>query len=288
MAGKTPHGARPNRERARASERTARPKPPGRLLEPASNAGPRGMVVTAECRRRASARRAKANRIRLTAGCGGTFDPTAASGFVTPAPSFEAESAAIDGPNATYGYVPGHRRGRLHRLAPGRRTVAARRDASAWPTTSHRQARESAAAAERRARRGRPGRSRRRAARGRRAATSSCTRPRFRRCRDRSRIPSRRIAPTSTRTLQRAGGRARRRRQAAGVRRVVVGLRRHRGAAEARGHAAQPAVALRAAEARRRAVPAAVHDALRPRDRDHPLLQRVRPAPGSRRRPTPA
>ena len=50
----------------------------------------------------------------------------------------------------------------------------------------------------------------------------------------------------------------------------------------------QPAVALRAAEGGRRAVPADVHAALRPRDRQHPLLQRLRPAAGSRRRRTPA
>ncbi len=50
--------------------------------------------------------------------------------------------------------------------------------------------------------------------------------------------------------------------------------------AEARGHAAQPAVAVRAAEAGWRAVPADVHEALRSRHGDHALLQRVRPAAG--------
>src|SRR5262245_22502383 len=45
----------------------ARPKPPGRPLEPASNAGPRGMVVPPWPRRSAKVRRrAKADRIRLT------------------------------------------------------------------------------------------------------------------------------------------------------------------------------------------------------------------------------
>ena len=45
--------------------RTARPKPPGRSLEPASNAGPRGMIVV----RRSARRKAGegGNRIRLTA-----------------------------------------------------------------------------------------------------------------------------------------------------------------------------------------------------------------------------
>ena len=43
----------------------------------------------------------------------------------------------------------------------------------------------------------------------------------------------------------------------------------------------QSAVAVRAAEGRRRAVPADVHAAVRPRDRLDPLLQRLRAAPGS-------
>ena len=50
----------------------------------------------------------------------------------------------------------------------------------------------------------------------------------------------------------------------------------------------EPALAVRAAEAGGRAVPADVHRALRPRDGDDPLLQRLRPAAGSRRRRTPA
>ena len=88
------------------------------------------------------------------------------------------------------------------------------------------------------------------------------------------------------RHAERAGRRARRRRPAARLRRVVVGLRRHADAAEARGHADQPALALRAAEAGRRAVPADVHVALRPRNGHDPLLQRLRAAAGSRRRRT--
>src|SRR4051812_4992027 len=59
MAGKTPHGARPNRGAhdvfaayaVGASNRMARPTLPGRLLEPVSNAGPRGMIVTPKCRK---------------------------------------------------------------------------------------------------------------------------------------------------------------------------------------------------------------------------------------------
>ena len=50
----------------------------------------------------------------------------------------------------------------------------------------------------------------------------------------------------------------------------------------------EPAVALRAPEGRGRRVPADVHAALRPRDGQHPLLQRLRPAPGSRLARTPA
>ena len=46
VAGKTPHGARPNRE-ARGASRTDGPSEssPGRLLDPASNGGARGMIV---------------------------------------------------------------------------------------------------------------------------------------------------------------------------------------------------------------------------------------------------
>ena len=113
------------------------------------------------------------------------------------------------------------------------------------------------------------------------AWTTCCTRRRFRRCRGRWR--SDHLEPRERRRdAQRAGGRARRGRQAARLRRLVVGLRRHADAAQARGHADQSAVALRAAEARRRAVLPDVHAALRLRDGDDPLLQRVRAAAGSR------
>src|ERR1700726_2372210 len=51
-AGQTPHGARPNREGARnfgfAHASARRVKPPGRSLEPGSDAGPRGMAVPPE------------------------------------------------------------------------------------------------------------------------------------------------------------------------------------------------------------------------------------------------
>ena len=90
------------------------------------------------------------------------------------------------------------------------------------------------------------------------------------------------------RDAERAGRRARRRRQAPGLRRVLVRVRQHADAAQARRHAEQSAVALRAPEGRRRAVPADVHAALRPRDGLDPLLQRLRSAPGSDRRRTPA
>ena len=71
-------------------------------------------------------------------------------------------------------------------------------------------------------------------------------------------------------------------------RRLLVGVRQHADAAEARGHAAEPAVAVRAAEAGGRAVLPDVHAAVRLRNRDHALFQRVRSAAGSRRRRTPA
>ena len=70
-----------------------------------------------------------------------------------------------------------------------------------------------------------------------------------------------------------------------GLRRIVVGVRQHADAAQARGHAAQPAVALRAAEAGGGAVLPDVHAALRLRDGHDPVFQRLRAAAGSRSSP---
>jgi len=57
---------------ATGDHRTARPRLPGRLLDPVSNDGARGMIVTlSEPRRKAG--RVEGDRIRLTAGCGGLF-----------------------------------------------------------------------------------------------------------------------------------------------------------------------------------------------------------------------
>ncbi len=50
-AGQTPHGARSNREEApedRSAYRLGAPQPPGRSLEPRSNAWPRGMTVPSQ------------------------------------------------------------------------------------------------------------------------------------------------------------------------------------------------------------------------------------------------
>src|SRR5258708_24657428 len=112
MAGKTPHGARPNREALGSSwfamhpKRTARPTPPGRLLEPVSNAGPRGMVVTLSESRKG---RVEGYRIRLTGHCGGTS--------LTRSP--------IELP---HGALSGHGWGGLHWFPSVGRTPAARSD----------------------------------------------------------------------------------------------------------------------------------------------------------------
>ena len=66
-----------------------------------------------------------------------------------------------------------------------------------------------------------------------------------------------------------------------GLRRVVLGLWRHAGAAQGRDHGAAAAVALRRLEADRRAVLPDVRPHLRRRDGGAPLLQRLRPAAGS-------
>ena len=87
-----------------------------------------------------------------------------------------------------------------------------------------------------------------------RDAISSCIRPPFRRCRGRSGSAD---LPPRQRGRHPPGvvGRPRRPRQTAHLCRLIVRLRRHRRAAEARGHAASALVALRAAEAGQRAVP---------------------------------
>src|SRR5687767_9180497 len=100
MAGKTPHGARPNRGttsvdarvlRAKADERTARPKFPGRSLDPVSNAGARGMIVSR-----------KGTEFGLR--------PTAALFRL-----------------GLYASIPRHGWRRLHRIPPNRRAHPARR-----------------------------------------------------------------------------------------------------------------------------------------------------------------
>ena len=58
-AGQTPHGARPNREGARGNSGTCwlgASQPPGRSLEPGSNAGPRGMTVLPQGRQNSAYR----------------------------------------------------------------------------------------------------------------------------------------------------------------------------------------------------------------------------------------
>ena len=83
------------------------------------------------------------------------------------------------------------------------------------------------------------------------------------------------------RDAQRAGGRARCRREAPGLRRLLVGLRRHAHAAEARGHADRPLSPYALQKLVGEQYLADVHAALRARDGHDPLLQRVRTAAGS-------
>ena len=181
-----------------------------------------------------------------------------------------------------------HRRRRVHRLASGRGTAAARRDRAHRRQFFDRPAREPADRADVELVEGDLADPARRASAPWRAATYVL---------HQAAIPS---VPRSVKdpvTSHRANvdahaagaaGRARRRRQARRLRRIVVGLRRHRGAAEARGHAAAPAVALRAAEAGRRAVLPAVHEALRPRDRRRPATSTSSVRARIRGRRTPA
>src|SRR3954465_8516263 len=69
------HGGRDVLRSVPVPQWTARPQLPGRLLDPASDGGARGMIVTLRSLLSCAARRALADeggdRIRLTAGCGG-------------------------------------------------------------------------------------------------------------------------------------------------------------------------------------------------------------------------
>ena len=65
-----------------------------------------------------------------------------------------------------------------------------------------------------------------------------------------------------------------------GLRRLLVRLRRYADAAQARGHADQAALPVRAAEAGWRTIHAAVHHSLRSGDGDDSLFQRLRTASG--------
>ena len=199
-----------------------------------------------------------------------------------PAAADLSRSRALPTPRieCVHGPLPRHRWRRLHRIASRRRTAAPRRVGARGRQPLHGQAREPAGRKRRRAGRRGPGRRRGRAAGGRRVRVRPAP----------GGDPVRAAlgegsAHVSSRQRRRdaasAPRRPRSRREARRLRRVLVGVRRHGRAAEARGHAAAAAVAVRAAEADRRAVLPAVLEALRARDRRHPVLQRVRPAPGS-------
>ena len=114
------------------------------------------------------------------------------------------------------------------------------------------------------------------------ASTTCCTRRRSRRCRARSRIRSAATTSTCTAPCTLLDARAQGGRQARGVRRVVVGVRREdAGRAEGRDHDAGAAVALRGGQARLRVLPAGVLSLVRARDGGAALLQHLRAAPGS-------
>ena len=278
MAGKTPHGARPNREamsrrsravaerrRRRRRTRTARPKLPGRSLDPASNGGTRGMIVVAEARAQA---RAEADRIRLIGRlrrfCGTCIDAHSSPTHELNAclhTSSPVARASSDPTSPKSCVRRGDRVRVVDSLITGKRQNLAHLsgveflegDLADLAVAPHGGRRHDYVLHQ--------------------AAIPSVPRSVRR---------SRHLEPRQHRRHpQRAGRSTRRRREARGLRRIVVCLRQHADAAQARRHADQPAVALCAAEARRRAIHADVYRALRPRDRDHPLFQRVRAATGS-------
>ena len=100
-----------------------------------------------------------------------------------------------------HGSLRRHRRSGVHRVAPGRERSIARGETRARRRQLHHRQPQEPRGDRRRCRAGRRRPGRRRTSRGARwpARTTCCTRRRSRRCRDRSRTRSRRIAPTSTR-----------------------------------------------------------------------------------------
>ncbi len=156
--------------------------------------------------------------------------------------------------SSSHGQLSRHRRRRFHRIPPcgGARSSRAPRPHRRQP--HDRQTAEPGGARPGRVSRGRPRRSGGgTSSRGRRGVRASS-----------SGHPvsaaigegSDRLEPREHRCLvERAGRGARRRRETRRLRGFVVGIWRHPDAAQTRGHADQPAVALRAAEARGRAVP---------------------------------
>ena len=175
---------------------------------------------------------------------------------------------------------PGHRRGRLHRVAHRGPPAGGRARRARARQLRHRAPREPA----RRARRDRAGRGRhpelrarpqrRGGLRGRappgRAAVGAALRP----------GPAHEQRHQRHRHAERAAGGARRRGAARGLRLLVLDLRRQPGAAEARGPPAAADLPVRRGQARRRGLLPQLPRGLRPRDGGAPLLQRLRPAAG--------
>ncbi len=176
----------------------------------------------------------------------------------------------------------GHRRRRLHRIASGRRARCGAASRCASSTTSRR-------ASARTCRPGAASSSSKATSRIRPSPTRAVAGVRLRAAPGGDSVraavgagpASRPTAPTSTARLQVLVAA-----RDARVKRVVFA-----GSSSVYGDTAvlpkredmptESAVAVRAAEARRRAVLPAVHAALRPRDRHDPVLQRVRAAAGS-------
>ena len=181
-----------------------------------------------------------------------------------------------------WSHVSRHRRRRLHRLASVGRTRPPRPPRARARQSDHRQAPQPRSHPRRRVHRGRPGGSRRRAsARSKgidyvlhQAAIPSVPRS------VQDPVTSNRANIDGSLNMLVAA-------RDAGVKRLV-----YAGSSSAYGDTptlpkredmpTESAVAVRAAEAGRRTVLPDVHAALRLRDRDDPLLQRLRSAPGSR------
>ena len=166
-----------------------------------------------------------------------------------------------------HGSLSDHRHRRLHRIVAGARPAVPRRTSARRRQLLHRQSRKSRRdSPPHRLPRGRHPRPRRHALRPAPASTSSSTGRDSLRAEIRSRSPGQQPRQ-HRRHRQRTGRRARRQSKARRLRRLILRLRRHSHAAQARSHDARSHFSLRRRQTRQRALHDFFLPLLRPRNR---------------------